>query len=87
MNGIYVELDDARINAYRRFSTLTSTLTLALTLLLVGRNQGGFDMIGSGRHKIETPEQFASSAQHCKALSHNRNTKTQRDPGWTSSTS
>jgi hypothetical protein len=25
------------------------------------RNMGGFDMIRSGRHKIETPEQFASS--------------------------
>jgi 6-phosphofructokinase 1 len=45
MNGKYVELDDARIAAYR--------------------NMGGFDMIGSGRHKIETPDQFASSAKHC----------------------
>jgi len=25
------------------------------------RNMGGFDMIRSGRHKIETPEQFASA--------------------------
>jgi 6-phosphofructokinase len=25
------------------------------------RNMGGFDMIGSGRHKIETAEQFESS--------------------------
>lgn len=32
------------------------------------RNMGGFDMIGSGRHKIETPEQFASSLKVCKNL-------------------
>lgn len=32
------------------------------------RNQGGFDMIRSGRHKIETPEQFADSMKHCSAL-------------------
>lgn len=28
------------------------------------RNQGGFDMIGSGRTKIETPEQFEAAAKH-----------------------
>eukprot|EP00919_Chromeraceae_sp_WS-2016_P072829 GHVR01172161.1.p1 GENE.GHVR01172161.1~~GHVR01172161.1.p1 ORF type:complete len:1248 (+),score=290.09 GHVR01172161.1:34-3777(+) len=32
------------------------------------RNQGGFDMICSGRHKIETPEQKAASMQICKKL-------------------
>ncbi|MDR0444621.1 MAG: diphosphate--fructose-6-phosphate 1-phosphotransferase [Treponema sp.] len=32
------------------------------------RNTGGFDMIGSGRTKIETPEQFASSLETAKAL-------------------
>lgn len=32
------------------------------------RNTGGFDMIRSGRHKIETPEQFASSLANAKAL-------------------
>ena len=32
------------------------------------RNTGGFDMIGSGRTKIETPEQFASSLATAKAL-------------------
>lgn len=32
------------------------------------RNQGGFDLIGSGRTKIETPEQFAASAATAKAL-------------------
>lgn len=30
------------------------------------RNTGGFDMIRSGRHKIETPEQFASSLDNAK---------------------
>ncbi len=28
------------------------------------RNMGGFDMIRAGRHKIESPEQFASSLEH-----------------------
>eukprot|EP00698_Gefionella_okellyi_P006250 TRINITY_DN15641_c0_g1_i1.p1 TRINITY_DN15641_c0_g1~~TRINITY_DN15641_c0_g1_i1.p1 ORF type:complete len:1234 (+),score=321.17 TRINITY_DN15641_c0_g1_i1:35-3703(+) len=32
------------------------------------RNQGGFDMIGSGRDKIETEQQFASSAAICEQL-------------------
>ena len=32
------------------------------------RNMGGFDIIGSGRHKIHTAEQFASSLQHCTEL-------------------
>lgn len=31
------------------------------------RNTGGFDMIGSGRTKIETPEQFAKSAAVARA--------------------
>lgn len=31
------------------------------------RNTGGFDMIGSGRTKIETPEQFAKSAATARA--------------------
>ncbi len=30
------------------------------------RNTGGFDMIGSGRTKIETPEQFEAALQTCK---------------------
>jgi diphosphate-dependent phosphofructokinase len=34
----------------------------------VYRNSGGFDMIGSGRHKIEKAEHFASSMAHCTAL-------------------
>ena len=32
------------------------------------RNTGGFDMIRSGRHKIETPEQFASSLANAQSL-------------------
>ncbi|GHV43900.1 pyrophosphate--fructose 6-phosphate 1-phosphotransferase [Spirochaetia bacterium] len=32
------------------------------------RNTGGFDMIGSGRTKIESPEQFASSLETAKKL-------------------
>jgi len=32
------------------------------------RNQGGFDMICSGRHKIETEEQFQKSVTYCSSL-------------------
>jgi len=32
------------------------------------RNCGGFDMLGSGRHKIEKPEEFAASMANCQAL-------------------
>lgn len=32
------------------------------------RNMGGFDMIGSGRTKIETPEQFAAAREAVQAL-------------------
>ena len=32
------------------------------------RNSGGFDMIGSGRHKIEKPDQFASAMKFCTEL-------------------
>ena len=32
------------------------------------RNQGGFDMICSGRDKIDTPERFENSVNYCKAL-------------------
>ncbi len=32
------------------------------------RNQGGFDLLGSGRTKIETPEQFAASAKTVESL-------------------
>ena len=31
-------------------------------------NSGGFDMIGSGRTKIETPEQFQKAFESCKTL-------------------
>ena len=32
------------------------------------RNTGGFDMIGSGRTKLETEEQFLKGLEHCRAL-------------------
>ncbi|MCF7855130.1 MAG: diphosphate--fructose-6-phosphate 1-phosphotransferase [Candidatus Pacebacteria bacterium] len=32
------------------------------------RNTGGFDIIGSGRTKLETPEQFEKVAENCRAL-------------------
>ena len=32
------------------------------------RNTGGFDMIGSGRTKLETEEQFRKGLEHCRAL-------------------
>lgn len=32
------------------------------------RNMGGFDMIRAGRHKIETPEQFAASLEHATKM-------------------
>lgn len=35
------------------------------------RNQGGFDMICSGRDKIETEEQYANSLKNCNALNLN----------------
>jgi hypothetical protein len=33
------------------------------------RNLGGFHMLGSGRDKIEKPEQLAAAAKSCKELS------------------
>ena len=32
------------------------------------RNMGGFDMLGSGRHKIEKPEEFSASMTNCQNL-------------------
>lgn len=37
-------------------------------LMQAYRNQGGFDMICSGRDKIETEEQYANSLKYCTAL-------------------
>ncbi|MFT4552497.1 MAG: pyrophosphate--fructose-6-phosphate 1-phosphotransferase [Chlamydiales bacterium] len=37
-------------------------------LLSSYRNQGGFDIIGSGRDKIDTEEQLANAEKNCKAL-------------------
>ncbi|MBS3904435.1 MAG: diphosphate--fructose-6-phosphate 1-phosphotransferase [Simkania sp.] len=44
------------------------TLPLTPELLLKYRNQGGFDLIGSGRTKIETPEQLKSALQVVETL-------------------
>ncbi|OQY33395.1 MAG: diphosphate--fructose-6-phosphate 1-phosphotransferase [Spirochaetaceae bacterium 4572_59] len=46
MNGKLVEIDDAKMDAYR--------------------NTGGFDIIGSGRDKLETKEQFEMSLATCR---------------------
>lgn len=35
------------------------------------RNTGGFDLLSSGRHKIETPEQFENSLDVCNKLNLN----------------
>ncbi len=43
-------------------------MELTLEKLAPYRNQGGFDLIGSGRTKIETPEQFAGALKSAKAL-------------------
>lgn len=47
----------------RKYCELTSTDINAV------RNMGGFDLIGSGRTKIETPEQMRSSMETCQSLS------------------
>jgi pyrophosphate--fructose-6-phosphate 1-phosphotransferase len=51
-------------------SGLTDNKTVVLTNEIIDeyRNTGGFDIIGSGRTKIETPEQFAASLETAKAL-------------------
>jgi len=51
-------------------SGLTDNKTVALTSEIMDeyRNTGGFDIIGSGRTKIETPEQFAASLETAKKL-------------------
>lgn len=43
-------------------------IELTAEKLALYRNQGGFDLIGSGRTKIETPEQFAAAAATAKEL-------------------
>lgn len=42
---------------------------LDAALLAHFRNMGGFDLIGSGRTKIETPEQLDAALKNCTALS------------------
>jgi len=51
-------------------SGLTDNKTVVLTSQIIDeyRNTGGFDIIGSGRTKIETPEQFAASLETAKKL-------------------
>ncbi|QQO11181.1 diphosphate--fructose-6-phosphate 1-phosphotransferase [Breznakiella homolactica] len=51
-------------------SGLTDNKTVEITDSMMDeyRNTGGFDMIGSGRTKIETPEQFAASLETAKKL-------------------
>ena len=43
-------------------------IVIDAALMAQYRNMGGFDIIGSGRDKIETPEQFAASRAHAEAL-------------------
>ncbi|MDR0315532.1 MAG: diphosphate--fructose-6-phosphate 1-phosphotransferase [Treponema sp.] len=52
---------------------LIKNKTLAFTDEIINeyRNTGGFDIVGSGRTKIETPEQFAASLETAKKLSLN----------------
>ncbi len=45
------------------------SVVITRELLHPFRNQGGFDLIGSGRTKIETKEQMQASLQACKNLS------------------
>ncbi|MDR0289902.1 MAG: diphosphate--fructose-6-phosphate 1-phosphotransferase [Treponema sp.] len=51
-------------------SGLTDNKTKTFTKEFIDeyRNTGGFDIIGSGRTKIETPEQFAASLETAKKL-------------------
>jgi len=51
-------------------SGLIENKTILLTKEIIDkyRNTGGFDIIGSGRTKIETPEQFAASLETAKKL-------------------
>jgi len=51
-------------------SGLINNKSMELTSEIIDeyRNTGGFDIIGSGRTKIETPEQFASSLETAKNL-------------------
>ena len=44
------------------------TMELTAEIIDIYRNTGGFDIIGSGRTKIETPEQFAASLETAKKL-------------------
>lgn len=43
-------------------------IELTEDILALYRNSGGFDLIGSGRTKIETEEQLALALNHCQSL-------------------
>ncbi len=43
-------------------------MELSADIIDTYRNTGGFDMIGSGRTKLETDEQFEAARKHCEAL-------------------
>lgn len=43
-------------------------MELSADIIDAYRNTGGFDMIGSGRTKLETDEQFEAARKHCEAL-------------------
>ncbi len=43
-------------------------LELTIDIIDTYRNTGGFDMIGSGRTKLETKEHFELAKKHCEAL-------------------
>lgn len=43
-------------------------MEITLEYMNLFRNTGGFDMIRSGRHKIETDKQFQDSLQYCTQL-------------------
>jgi pyrophosphate--fructose-6-phosphate 1-phosphotransferase len=47
------------------------SITLTVEIIVQYRNTGGFDIIGSGRTKIETPEQFSSAWETAKKLNLN----------------
>ena len=43
-------------------------MELSADIIDAYRNTGGFDMIGSGRTKLETDEQFEAARKHCETL-------------------
>ena len=58
----------ARRAPFRRHALAAAATTAAAAAAALRARAGGFDIIGSGRDKIETPEQFAASRAHVEAL-------------------